>query len=258
MTNLSRSLAVLLVALWISATAQAEEPIPTELLQNMRAAYSNLTSYTDSGAVDTTVPMGAQKYVLKKPFIITFKKPDLIKIEWTSSFGSMKEPLVLWSNKKGTFTFNQLLNQVRTETSLQLAIQSWTGVSGGSVQHVPCMLLSATNGHRFTDLTDLKYDQTESIGDTVCHKISGKRRGQPITLLIGQKDSLLRKITVSTPFGDVVEVHENIKPNDKIEDSSISFSPPENAEPVENFNHKKLENSAQQPPSPYAKPEAAE
>lgn len=240
-----RTVILLTVAMLVSVTTRAAEPSPAEIMEGMRKAYSVLSSYSDSGVVETAISMAGQKQVLKKPFAITFKKPDQIKIEWTSTFGGMKDPHVLWSNTNGTFTFNQLLNQVRKEPSLSQAIASWTGVSGGSVRNVPCMLVSVMKDPQFADLADLKYDQKESIGDTACHKISGKRRGQPIILWIGEKDFLLRKLTVSTQFGDIVEVHENIKPNAEIQDFSASFTPPKDAEQVERFQYKKLKGTAQ-------------
>ena len=222
--------------LWIHAA----ELKPETILANMRAAYTNLTSYSDSGTLDTTVKAGIPGYVLKKPFTITFKKPDLIKIEWTSSFGGMKDPHVLWNGKPGTFTHKKLLNQTRKDQSLEHAIRSWTGVSGGSVRNVPCMLISVMKEPQFSDLADLKNEGIEAVGKTDCHKVSGTRRDQPVTLWIGKDDFLLRKLTASTQFGDIVETHENIKINADIKDAAASFVPPKDAEQVERFSYKKL------------------
>jgi outer membrane lipoprotein-sorting protein len=253
--NETKPFVILLIAsMFISVTARAAEPSPADVIEAMRKAYSDLVSYSDSGVVETTISMAGQKQVLKKPFVIVFKKPDFIRIEWTSSFGGMKDPHVLWSNKKGTFTYNQLINQVRKEQSLAQATASLAGVSGGSARTVPSMLLNLTKDPQFSDLADLKHDGTETVGGTACRKISGNRRGQPVILSIGETDFLLRKITVSTQFGDNVEVHENIKANAEIQDTSASFTPPKDAEQVERFRYQKLKETAQPKPEGDGKP----
>jgi hypothetical protein len=217
MIHLRKSLPILpfiTIGMFASVTVFAADPSPADILEGMRKAYSALLSYSDSGVVETTISMAGQQQVLKKPFVITFKKPDLIRIEWISSFGGMKDTHILWSNKNGTFIYNQLVNQVRKEQSLAQATASFAGTSGGSARTVPSLLLNVTKDPQFSDLTDLKSDGTETIGGTICHKVSGKRRGQPVILCIGEKDSFLRKMTVraqKTTIKRVVHEKESIE-----------------------------------------------
>lgn len=216
------------------AAAETNGPNPSVLLDKMRQTYANAKSYRDKGSVETRVSLGAGNQTLTKPFAIIFQRPSSLRVEWAASFGGIRDPYVLYSTSDGTWTYNERINQVQKEESLERAIRRWTGVSGGAVRSVPCMLANITKQPEFGDLSALQYVGVESIRDVQCHRIRATRRSQPVSLWIGVDDYLLRKISVDTPFGHVIEVHERIA-MDKPIDGAALFTPPDTAEVVERF-----------------------
>jgi outer membrane lipoprotein-sorting protein len=216
------------------AVAETNGPNPSALIDKMRQTYANAKSYRDTGIVETCVSQGAGSQTLTKPFGIVFLKPSSLRVEWATSFGGIRDPYVLYSTSDGTCTYNERINQLQKEESLEHAIRRWTGVSGGAVRSVPCMLLNTTNQTEFGDLSDLKYMGIESIGDAQCYRIWATRRKQPVNLWIGVNDYLLHKVSVDTPFGKVIEIHLGIELDKPIGGTTL-FTPPDNAEVVERF-----------------------
>ena len=223
--------------------AQEQEVKAEEVLKKMRAAYSSLKAYSDSGNLTTEMTMGGQTVILEKPFSIAYESPDSIRFDWVATFGGIKASHVLVSSKDGVFTYNKLLNQVILGTSLKEAIDQWSGVSGGSVRRVPCMLLPIMQNEEFSALTDLEVSEVEELIEKEhCCKISGKLSKNPVVLWICKKDSLLRKVMISTPLGKVVEVHEDIKVDADVEKGASRSVRPKDAKEVNRFDYKGVNN----------------
>jgi outer membrane lipoprotein-sorting protein len=223
-----------------SAAARAAPLEPAEIMQRMCNVYSNAISYSGTGVVEIVMSMGGQKRVINKPFAITFKRPRGILIEWTDYFGGVPTPYVLWNGTNGPMTYARRMNQLASGCdSLAQAIGSKSGTSGGSVAHVPDMLLRVLNKPTLSDIDELTYVATEQIEEVDCHRVSGTRKGKRVDLWIGKQDSLLRQLRTATPFGTLTEVHKGITLNAKIEDALVSFVPPEDVERVDKFDVRK-------------------
>lgn len=230
-------MAVIVVALLVVLVpyaSKAEDLNAAGLLEKMSHAYSNLNVYSDSGVVETVISQGGRSQTLKKPFSIKFKKPGLIRIEWTASFGGMDDPFVLWSCTNGTFTYSKRINQVLAESSLDRAISRWTGVSGGSVKNIPEILLLGRSRF-FGAQIGVKREKDETFENTDCYKVIFERAGMPVALWIGKHDYLLRKLEVATRGGVVTEIHRNI--DMRVKEGDLSFEAPADAKQVERFQY---------------------
>jgi len=219
---------------------RAEPPEPAAIMQGMRNAYSNATSYSGTGVVEIVVSVGGQQRVIEKPFSITFKRPSMIRIEWMDYFGGVPTPYVLWNGRDGVFKYARRMNQLgRKYDSLALAIGSQSGSSGGLTAHVPDLLLNVLKTPAFSDIDGAKYVADEMVDGFDCYKVSASRKGKQMDLWIDKATLLLRQVRTATPFGTVTERHQGITFNADIQDARVGFTPPADVELVEKFDPRK-------------------
>lgn len=233
------------------------------ILEKMNNAYHHILTYQDTGVVETTVNKEARGQVTTQPFSILFKRPNWLKFEWTKT-AEKSSRSILWSDGNETHTYWETLNQYRKDISLQMGIAGATGVSGGSANTVPSMLLM---GSSLTHLSDLSLVAKEIFEGTRCYVISGKMSGGfEYMLWIGANDYLLRKskytirstkeimkqaesalkeserkvpMTQLSEMPDfsftTQEIHRDIKVDKEIADKVFKFIPPEGTNLVEAF-----------------------
>ncbi|MDO9464122.1 MAG: hypothetical protein Q7J67_02350 [bacterium] len=236
------------------------------VINKMFDVYRSLASYQDTGEVETTMLMGGAgtKQVMKSPFKMFFKRPNLLRFEWKSMMLFAQDNNILWSNGEETYTYWPQFGQYKKDENLQMGMAAATGVSGGSAHKIPSMLLSQ---NIFATLEPIflckgKFDGVE------CHIIAGDYvMNSEIVLWIGTDDLLLRKVeatmkshkdilekareslkesgsNVKIPdikipdFSSVIrEVHREIKTNEDIPSTVFSFIPPKGAKLVEKFKY---------------------
>src|SRR3990172_10531306 len=52
------------------------------ILEKMINGYHKLSTYQDTGVVETTMDGGARKQVMTQPFSLIFKRPSRLRFEW--------------------------------------------------------------------------------------------------------------------------------------------------------------------------------
>jgi len=230
---------VFVFAILTTRFVHADDLGPQDVIEKMRKTYSIMTSYSGKGVVEIVVSTGGQEQTIVKPFAITFKRPESLRVDWTDYFGGVPTPYVLWNATNGVFKYAKRMNQLGTCESIGQAIGGHSGSSGGSVQHVPDMLLGVLKKPQFSDLNDMKAVTVTNVDGVACYKVSGTRNGNPVDLWIGKDGFVLRKVVTSTSFGVVTELHKAIKVNVDIADTETSFTPPNDAERVDKFDVRK-------------------
>jgi outer membrane lipoprotein-sorting protein len=242
---------------------------PESILQKMDKAYSELTSYQDTGVITNAMDRPGSRMTMNKDFAIWFRRPELLRVDWTSAmFAGTEVRHVLWNNGKDTYVYSDGRNQYKRISSLGRGISSQAGVSGLATVTVPSRLIGDRHKKQFTD-TKLLGD--EEFEGTRCFVISCKNQaGYDCKLWIGENDFLLRKFeyeikSIKKVLKDIqdlrkegktkssmpdpakmpdyssvsTEIHRNIKINEQIADSIFNFSPPEDARLVETFKRNK-------------------
>jgi len=242
-----------------------DEKTSGEVINKMFDVYRNLTSYQDTGEVETTMLMGGAgtKQVMKSPFKTFFKRPNLMRFEWKNMMPFAKSSNVLWSNGEETYTYWPQFGQYKKDESLRMGLAGATGVSGGSAHKVPSMLLYQNN--IFATLKPVLLCRGKFEG-VQCHVIAGNDIMNNETILwIGVDELLLRKVEttrkshkgilekareslkesgsdVKIPdikipdFSSVIrEVHREIKINGDIPSTVFNFTPPKDTKLVEKF-----------------------
>jgi len=222
-TALMRAIAALALLL-LGAGCGESEPEPIEIIQDMQQSYFALSSYEDSGVVETYIDFGESQSLVSSFFSIRFQDPALLRVDWTEAVNPLLESNtihnVLWSNGTDTFIYWGSRQEVETQPALINGIFIASAPSGGAAHIIPSFLLPPP--HRptlpFSNLSRLKLQTSELFEGTPCHVISGQQGELLIKLWIGQEDLLLRKSEYE--IGSTREMLETVR-------SQLAALPPE-------------------------------
>lgn len=227
-----------------------------EIIDKMLNAYSKLQSYQDEGVVKTISSLEGLPEE-DTSFSIYYRYPNEINVAWEGSgFGSDGRS-ILWSDGLSTKTYYSFSKEAEEVESLLIGISGAMGVSQGIAYTVPMMLLvdvlEMPDGYDgpltiFESLDNLELIDEELIEGTSCFVISGimpHDKSSEVTLWIGKNDYLLRQfrkyvpsmkasVSTRTEFPsdmpdwslETFEIHGNIRVNEEIPDSAMSFNPP--------------------------------
>lgn len=204
----------------VNAFSQSKATSPETIVKNMADRYAALSSYADSGVVETVSNDPLPRRSTDIGFKTHFTRPNKLRFEWLAftSF-STDERSVVWSDGAKTFSFYSFEpEQVKTKEDISLALAGATGISRGSAHTVPALLISDVGGFLLTELTKLSLKREEVFEGEECYVIEGHHpHGEPWQLWISKKDSLLRKVRSPSTDGDFQEqIHRDIKVDDKI------------------------------------------
>ena len=231
---ISRSVTITLGLLLLTPVVRSQEkPTARLLLDQMAEKYSRLVSYQDEGLVKTTFDEETGGRIEKLPFKTSFKRPNLVRFEWTDYFlTKLGKKRVVWSNGKESFTYWEP-DRYEKEENLGLAIAGATGISSGSAHTVLRMLLGyeEIGGFTWTNLNNTSVLEETVFEEVVCYHIKGTHPGGVVyELWIGKNDLLLRKVRHETKDEGKVtieeEVRRNIHVNELIANALFDYKPP--------------------------------
>src|SRR5664279_1339490 len=152
-----------------------------EILKRMIAIYGSCKTYQDSGEVTTDFSGSGPSFRDTKPFSTAFVRPARFRFEFRSAFlpyDNHWRRYLVWADGAKTRTWWDDRPGIVESPSLKLALAGATGVSGGSAQTVPAMLMPGRVWARpLTDLVDLQRLEDASLGKTVCFRVQGTRPG---------------------------------------------------------------------------------
>jgi hypothetical protein len=151
-----------------------------EILERMIASYASCKTYQDSGEVTTAFSGSGPSFRDIKPFSTAFVRPARFRFEFSSAFlpfDNHWRRYLVWADGAKTRTWWDVKPGIVESPSLELALAGATGVSGGSAQRVPAMLMpSRVWGRPLTDLIDLQRLEDAPLGKSVCFRIQGTPR----------------------------------------------------------------------------------
>jgi len=170
-----------------------------EILDRMAMVYADCRSYLDFGVVKTVLTMAdGSQTVFEKPFQTAFVRPDRFRFEYGDSLIGMADDwyrYIICAEGDNVRTWWDIKPGIKDNLSLELAIAGATGISGGSAQVVPVLLLpDKIGGRSLTDMTDLKRIDDARLGENDCCRIQGTLADTPRILWIDKATSLVRRI----------------------------------------------------------------
>ncbi len=212
----------ILLAFNLTALGQTKTPQPDEILRNMAERYSSISSYEDSGVVETVTDGPLVRRNTDIYFKTYFTRPNKLRFEWLNcAVLVFPDRSILWSDGSKSFTSHaHSPGRIETKDDLGMAVAGATGVSLGSAHTVPTMLIKELLGFVVTDIKKPILKGQEAFEGEECYVVEGlDRSDQPVQLWISRQDSLLRKLRQPGIDGEFEEeIHRNIKVNANLPD----------------------------------------
>ena len=171
------------------------ELMQDEIIQNVKAAYASLSSYSDEGTVITD----KNGYTITHAFTSRLSRPNLYRIECeesilspSSTIGTQAKAGAVWSAGEGNFLDTG--SGAQKQVSKAAAFTSTTGVSGGVTSIIPRMFFNFGCAPLCRLGPDLGRQADEKIGDVDCYVFVSGSAASTQTLWIGKQDFLIRQV----------------------------------------------------------------
>jgi outer membrane lipoprotein-sorting protein len=204
----------------VVVVSQTQAPAPQEIIKKMAERYAALSSYQDSGVVQTVTEGPLARRGTDIGFKTHFTRPNKLRFEWLDySSVSTAEKNAVWSDGTKSFSYYSWTpDVVEMKENLSLALAGATGISRGSAHTVPQLLMEEIGGFSLTELTTLTLKKREVFEGEDCYVIEGFHpNGKAWQLWISTRDLLLRKFRSPSLEDEFTEeIHREIKVGDKI------------------------------------------
>jgi len=215
---------VTLLTCELVVVSQTQAPAPQEIVKKMAERYAALSSYQDSGVVETVTEGPLARRGTDIAFKIHFTRPNKLHVEWLDCAApGSSEKNAIWSDgSKSSRFYSWEPDHVETKDDLSLAVAGATGVSRSSAHTVPELLISDIGGFSLTDLTKLTLKKQEVFEGEECYVVEGFHpNGEAWQIWISTKDFLLRKFRSPSLKDEFTEeIHREIKVDNKIADET--------------------------------------
>jgi len=163
-----------------------------EIVKHSQQAYAALTSYSDEGKTVATVG----NTVLTNVFSIKLARPNLYRIQWDQDMHFYAQTGLVWSAGNGNFLEMSARKGVETNSTMEDALSSATGISSGAAGSIPGTFFDSHWGNKLgASLLSAKQMPNEAIGGVDCYVLThSKKAGNSETIWIGKQDFLIRQI----------------------------------------------------------------
>jgi outer membrane lipoprotein-sorting protein len=178
----------------VTAAAQAQENptrgdeaalAPETILLKMARVYRTCRSYRDSGEVRTTLLTDGGRAGSDRPFHTAFVRPDRLRFQFTDpGLGERSSAYIVWTDGTQVRSWWDAKPGVRNAGTLQEGLGVAAGISGGSSNRVPALLLPGTIGQG-PPIIAAERIQDGSDRGVPCFRIRGKSQKTPYTLTMG-------------------------------------------------------------------------
>jgi hypothetical protein len=150
---------------------------PEQILAALAEMYATCLSYRDSGRVVTKFfPQNRRPHTSVKPFTTAFIRPDRFRFEYKSRRGEDEwDRYIIWATGGEARTWWDVQPGIERHESLGAALVGPGGVSGGSANTIPALLVPQQfRGRRLTELVDLVSLGDEALDGVACYRLSGR------------------------------------------------------------------------------------
>lgn len=133
-----------------------------DILERMGRTYAQCETYADLGVVTTVFfqERDGREYerTVRKPFTTAFARPDRFRYEFEDRRGEAEfDRFLVWRRGADVRTWWDIQPGVETHASVKPALSGATGVSGGTANQVPTLLMPSEVGwNALTRLEDPK------------------------------------------------------------------------------------------------------
>jgi outer membrane lipoprotein-sorting protein len=200
----------------VPVTGGVADVTANEVLKRMTAAYARCRSYSDSGVMLTTF-RGEGQHASQRRFETYFVRDGGFRFEYTEvPSGTMlsrliahEERAVVWGDNHQAHQWWSIDESGPSESSLDMAIARFTGVSGGTSTTVPRLLLPQSVGT--VSLADLDWSadvHVETTAQRACFKLDGRRGADEIAVWIDRDSYVLRRVLENSALSGATKVEK--------------------------------------------------
>lgn len=202
-----------------------------DIIIHMADTYAESRSYSDTGVVEIVFIRPDSRETKVLSFTTAFIRPDRFRFEYNERKpNATYYRHVIFQNDNEIQTHLDMYGEVRKPESLNFAIAESAGISFGSAQTVPAMLLPG----EITWRRAIRYNEPvriedDKFDDADCFRIQDIIIGNPTTFWIDKQTYMIRKIYLEQNFEDFrTEVTTTYKPvmNGEVMDQMLEFNPP--------------------------------
>jgi hypothetical protein len=198
------------------------------IVEKVVARYAAMTTYCDSGAVDTH--LNDSDPVLSTTFSTWFRKPSLFRFEFERPHAYPPLRHIVGRNVVG-FDGSEAYNWARMGTdaarmavkeNLSLAIAGATGISSGCAHTIGKLLMPGIGGRSILELLEMRQDADMPVDGIPCYSVTAKHpKGGDVRFLIEKEALLVRRVTTEreTSGHPSTERRERIRVDEPIDDS---------------------------------------
>lgn len=173
-------------------TANPTKPSAVDILEQSRAKYASLSSYSDTGRVVANIG-GVQSTIT---FSTRLARPNLYRVEWKlpGQLADRSNEAVVWSAGEGDFL--QVGNAAQQELpDKETAIRKAIGALSGSAVALASTFFDLSVLNRFSgSFASATRERDEKAGAVDCYVVSRDLGDGPTTLWIGKQDLLIRQV----------------------------------------------------------------
>jgi hypothetical protein len=233
MKRLWLSVLLMLVFLWASGMALAQQPSAEKLIEQMASVYASCRSYLDEGEVRTVFVEQKRGRTAVKPFFTAFVRPAEFRFEFRDRRGEDEwNTYVIWRGAENVKTWWTIRPAVENQKDLFTALSGAAGVSSLASVTIPALLMpDLARGNRIKSLSDLKLIGEEQINGANAYRVEGLDfRNNPVTLWIDEASLLLVKTYEKKKFEKFeAETTTTFKPqvNLDVAQQKLAFNAPE-------------------------------
>jgi hypothetical protein len=204
---------------------------PQEIVNKMMDVYATCNSYMDEGQVSTLFIQKNGNRTVNRPFTTAFVRPSEFRYEFKDRRGENEWNNYIISMKENDVkTFWSIKPDMPNPENLRMAIAGATGISGGSANTVPGMLMPDVFGYNeFKMLSQLQLAGEEQVEGAATYKLEGTdSRGDKVSFWVDKEKLLLLKIYEARKIKDFeTETTTTYKPsvNIMVATEKLEFKP---------------------------------
>ena len=203
----------MLCLLGVLPTAAA--PGDDDIVARARASYGQLTSYSDTGTIDTELKLGAGPTIREHhTFLTYFRKPRSFYFEFNEDSKAGADRFVVWSDAEAFKTWWKTTG-VQTEyprgQGVAALVSAFGTTNGAAAVIAPVLFPQADLRGVLVNFQDGKLEGADTIDGRKCHKVKGVQRSvygtgrgeslRDTILWIDAETMLVRKMFEDTPRG---------------------------------------------------------
>jgi hypothetical protein len=220
---------------WWGAPAAAPGGSAGEVLDRVIQTYAGCRTYQDSGVVTTVFVEKRGPRTTKRPFRTALVRPDRFRFEFRERALSEEERrYIVWRSGDEVWKWWDIKPGAVKQPSLSMGLAGATGVSGGSAQLIPALLLpEEVRGARLRNLEALTLLPEADLGGVRCLRLQGQQGPDPVTIWVDAATYLIRRVDTGHAFGDFrTETTTTYEPtlDGEVAEAALAFGVPLKAE----------------------------